>query len=118
VVLLVGALLALTRWQDAALWFIPLLFLAVRPLAVAIGLWRANVTRSQRTLISWFGIRGIGSIYYVLFAINRGLPPDMAALLLSFTISTVVVSIVLHGISVTPLMALYARNKDARRKKK
>jgi NhaP-type Na+/H+ or K+/H+ antiporter len=37
--------------------------------------------------------------------------------LLSFTISTVVVSIVLHGISVTPLMALYARNKDARRKK-
>jgi NhaP-type Na+/H+ or K+/H+ antiporter len=118
VVLLVGAMLALTYWPDAAFWFIPLLLVVIRPFAVAIGLWRANVTRDQRVLISWFGIRGIGSIYYVLFAINRGLPPILAAQLLAFTISTVVVSILLHGISVTPLMTLYARNKRKQKNKR
>ena len=42
-------------------WRIPLLFLVIRPAAVAIGLVGTQVRGSQRRLVAWFGIRGIGS---------------------------------------------------------
>jgi NhaP-type Na+/H+ or K+/H+ antiporter len=54
------------------------LFLVVRPVAVWAGSLGAPVSRDQRILISWFGIRGIGSIYYLMYAINRGLPRSLA----------------------------------------
>ena len=62
-------------------------------------------------LIGWFGIRGIGSIYYLMYAIDHGLPPDLARPLVALTLTTVAVSIVVHGISVTPLMNRY-RSQD------
>jgi NhaP-type Na+/H+ or K+/H+ antiporter len=66
-------------------------------------------------MISWFGIRGIGSIYYLMYAINHGLPRPLAAELTALTLSVVAVSIVLHGVSVTPLMKLYARRETLRK---
>ncbi|TXT20730.1 MAG: Na+/H+ antiporter [bacterium] len=63
VVLVVGAMLAYTHLPDGALWFVPLLFLVVRPVSVRIGLLGTLVSREQRLFISWFGIRGIGSTW-------------------------------------------------------
>ena len=58
-----------------AVWFVLLLFLLARPAAVWLGLLGAtSVSRDQRILISWFGIRGVGSIFYLMYAINHGLP--------------------------------------------
>jgi NhaP-type Na+/H+ or K+/H+ antiporter len=74
----------------------------------------APVSRDQRVLISWFGIRGIGSIYYLMFAINQGLPRVLAEELIALTLTVVAASIVVHGISVTPLMSAYARRKGRR----
>ena len=91
--------------------FLLLLFVVLRPLAVWLGLLGASVSGDQRLLISWFGIRGIGSIYYLMFAINHGLPGPLADQAITLTLTTVAVSIVVHGISVTPLMNLYARRK-------
>jgi NhaP-type Na+/H+ or K+/H+ antiporter len=65
-------------------------------------------------LISWFGIRGIGSIYYVMYAINHGLPHALAEDIMGYTLIIVATSIVLHGISVTPLMSRYGRRKARR----
>ena len=93
-------------------WFVPVLFLLVRPVAVFAGLAGSPVARSQRRLMAWFGIRGIGSIYYLAYAINHGLDADLARQLLSITLTVVVASIVVHGVSVTPLMRRY----EARRK--
>jgi NhaP-type Na+/H+ or K+/H+ antiporter len=99
------------EWQPAAWWLVPLLLLVIRPLSVALGLAGSGTTRSRRWLLGWFGIRGIGSLYYLAYAINHGLEPALARQLAGLTLSVVVASIVLHGVSVTPLMAAYERRK-------
>lgn len=114
VVVAIGALLWSVQWHAWAWWFVPLLLLVVRPLSVALGLRGARASRGQRWLMGWFGIRGVGSLYYLSYAMNHGLPKDLADLLISLTLSVVVVSIVVHGISVTPLMALYEKRKQRR----
>ncbi len=114
VVLVVGAMLAFTTVAASAAWFVLILFVVVRPVSVWLGLLGAPISRDQRILISWFGIRGIGSIYYLMYAINHDLPRPLAEQIIAITLTTVTVSIVLHGISVTPLMDLYARRKARR----
>ena len=73
-VVLLGGMLSLRTLPAEALWFVPLLLLVIRPAAVVLGLLGSRVSRYQRTLIGWFGIRGIGSIYYLMYAIEHGLP--------------------------------------------
>ena len=116
VVMLVGALLSHTDFSLDAAMLVILLLVVVRPLSVWVGLLGERVSRDQRILISWFGIRGIGSVYYLLFAINHGLPPALARELTALTLTAVTVSIVVHGMSVTPLMRRY-RDRVGRRKR-
>jgi NhaP-type Na+/H+ or K+/H+ antiporter len=107
-------MLAFTTVAASTVWFVLLLFVVVRPLSVWLGLLGAPVSRDQRVMISWFGIRGISSIYYMMYAINHDLPQPLAEQIIAITLATVTVSIVLHGISVTPLMDLYSRRKARR----
>ena len=111
IVLVVGAMISPTYLTVSAIWFALILFLVVRPLSVWLGLLGAPVLNEQRLLISWFGIRGIGSIYYVMYAINHGIPSALANEFAALTLTVVAASIMLHGISVTPLMNLYGRHK-------
>lgn len=109
VVVTLGALIWTVDWGLVPWGFIALLLLVIRPLAVAAGLLGSRSSRRQRMLIGWFGIRGVGSLYYLMFAVNRELSTAVADQLFSVTIAVIVTSIVVHGISVTPLMRLYAR---------
>jgi len=109
IVIAIGALLWAVQWEASAWWFVPLLLLVIRPLSVQLGLARSPVSRGQRWLIGWFGIRGVGSLYYLSFAITHGLDPALADRLVSLTLAVVVTSIAVHGISVTPLMAAYEK---------
>lgn len=111
IVLVVGVLLASARLQPAVLWFVPLLFLVIRPIAVAVGLLGTDARPAQRRLMAWFGIRGIGSLYYLLYAINQGIEVPLAKQLLSITLAVIVTSVIAHGISVTPLMRRYETRK-------
>jgi len=115
VVLVVGALLMVVDFSREVLWFVPVLFLLIRPLAVYIGLAGARVERSQRPLMAWFGIRGIGSIYYLMYAITHELDPALAERLLSLTLAVVVASVIAHGVSVTPLMKRYEKRRGGQR---
>ncbi len=108
-VLVVGAVLTVAGLSMDALWFAPLLFFIIRPLAALPLLLVARFTRFEFGAISWFGIRGIGSIYYLMFAIDRGLPPALADSFTSLVLTLVVSSIVAHGLSVTPLLNHYGR---------
>jgi len=112
VVLVVGALLTYIDVSLDVILFVLFMLLFVRPLSVWLGLLGASVSRDQRLLMSWFGIRGIGSIYYLMYAVNHGLAEDIAWQMTGLTLALVASSIVLHGISVTPLMALYGRRKS------
>jgi sodium/hydrogen antiporter len=115
VVVVVGAMLSYTYIPPGAAVFLLLLFFLARPAAVWLCLMGLNsISRDQRVLISWFGIRGVGSIFYLMYAINRGLPEPLAQELAAITLTTVAASILLHGISVTPLMGLYAKRKSRR----
>ena len=118
IVLTVGVLLAAVEFESDVLWFVPVLFLLVRPLAVYAGLIGTQVSGSQRNLMSWFGIRGIGSLYYLLYAINHDIQSALAEQLLSITLAVVVASIVVHGISVTPLMKHYEARKAMKKKQR
>lgn len=114
IVLVLGALIIHIPFNPQALYFIPLLFFVIRPLAVSGGLIGVQLALRRRLLMSWFGIRGIGSLYYLTYAVRHPLPDAVAQQLLSLTVSVVVTSIVVHGISVTPLMHWYERRRRPR----
>ena len=111
VVVIIGTIFAVVRIPLEAVVVVVALFFVIRPLSVLLALRHDRLAPAQTLLASWFGIRGAGSIYYVLYAINRGVEGDEAQRLLGITIAVVVASIVLHGISVTPLMSHYERRK-------
>ncbi|HXD40968.1 MAG TPA: sodium:proton antiporter [Ramlibacter sp.] len=116
-VITIGAMLWTVHWHSAGWWLVPLLLLVVRPVAVALGMIHSHSSSGQRWLIGWFGIRGVGSLYYLMYAINHGLPPQLADQLIALTLAVVVTSIVVHGISVTPMMAAYERAMKRRRRR-
>ena len=112
-VVLIGGLLYFANWSWPAAWFVAIMFLVVRPISVWIGLLGSGVKPVQRNLIAWFGIRGIGSVYYLMFAVHHGLPEGVGALILSLTLLTIAASAVLHGSSVTPLMNWYKQRFES-----
>ena len=114
VVIAIGALLAVVPFRHEALWLVPLLFLVIRPIAVYTGLAGEKLTPTHKLLTSWFGIRGIGSMYYLAFALTKGIDDAIESDLVPLTIAVIVASIVLHGISVTPLMKRYERRRHVR----
>ena len=82
----------------------PLLLLLIRPVSVAIALLRTDLAPRERAFTAWFGVRGIGSLYYVAVALGAGVFSDGEASVLFWTVAVcVVASIVVHGISATPL---------------
>jgi sodium/hydrogen antiporter len=114
IVVILGGLLAGHLAVGDALWFVPLFFLVIRPLAVMISLAGSATDGTQRALIAWFGIRGIGSVYYLMYALSHGLTGAAAERVTALTLTVVAASIILHGISVTPVMHRY-RARTARR---
>lgn len=114
IVLIIGAMLPHAVPETMAWWFIPVLFIGVRPLAVLAGTLGKPLPGLQRAMISWFGIRGIGSIFYLMFALHHGVDEGLAHHLTTLTLLTVAASILVHGITVQPVMAWYARYKSGR----
>ena len=114
-VVALGMLLWAVPWHLASWVFVAGVLLLIRPIAVLIGLVRSKTSTMQRGFIGWFGIRGIGSLYYLMYAVNHGIDKSLAAELTALTISVMVVSIVVHGVSVTPLMAIYDKAKPRAR---
>jgi len=112
-VVVIGVLLLVLQPPLEALWFVPLLLVAVRPLAVLTTLLPLRPRRHDVLLAAWFGIRGVGSMYYLSFALVAGvLAADDAELVTGLVLVTIAASIVLHGISVTPLMARREERKE------
>lgn len=107
-VLLVGIALA-THWDARAIPLALALFFGIRPLASPLLLVMTPTTNVQRWLMGWFGIRGIGSLYYLTYALNHGASSEAASNAVNLTLSVVAISIVLHGISSTPLLRSYER---------
>jgi sodium/hydrogen antiporter len=84
--------------------------IAVRPATSWIGMIGTRLTSKEKLVISFFGIRGIGSFFYLSFALNRGGFSDKKELwaIVSFI---VLLSILIHGLTAT--RALRKMEKDA-----
>ncbi|MBA1242373.1 cation:proton antiporter [Pseudomonas japonica] len=109
---LLGALLwDYWDWRGVGIGLV--LFCVIRPLAVWwLGGGRTLLSRHQRVLLGWFGIRGIGSIYYLCFALQHGLADEVARTCTSLTLTVVALSIVVHGVSTQPLLDHYERRNN------
>ncbi|QOY93189.1 cation:proton antiporter [Massilia sp. UMI-21] len=93
------------------------LFFLVRPFSVLVSMAGAGIGGRATAICAWFGVRGIGSIYYLTYAINHGVPPPIARELVNATLAVIIGSIFLHGTSVTPLLNRFWRRKHKRDEK-
>lgn len=109
-VLLIGGSLFWNSWSLRAVGFAAFLFLIARPLSVHLGLLGSSAPLRMRHLAGWFGVRGIGSIYYLMYAIQHGLPEELALELIHLTLVVVALSILVHGVSVKPAIARFWRH--------
>ena len=120
IILLLGSLL---RWEAVrshagqALLVGGLLLFVIRPVGAWISTIGGRYTPVTRWLFGWFGVRGVGSIYYLSYAFGNGLKDTLGEQIAWITYITIVLSVILHGTSTTPLMNTYNRYIGSRRKK-
>jgi len=114
VMLIIGSLLTRAAFSSQAVAVALFLIFVARPLAVLLSTWRVAWTRRQRQFAAWFGIRGIGSMYYLSFAFAHGAYAAEAAFMADAVLVTIALSVLLHGSSATPLMRLYGRARSWR----
>lgn len=82
----------------------PLLLLVIRPLAVVVAMVGRGMPRRETAFVAWFGVRGIGSLYYIAVAAQAAqMHPADAGVLMWTTIIVMLVSIVAHGTTASPL---------------
>ena len=107
-VLLIGAAMTWVQWSWQIVAFALGLLVIVRPLAVWLTVGKRSLpSPTQRRLVAWFGIRGVGAMFYLTFALHQGLGGDIASVVTSASLVCIALSILLHGVSATPLMAWY-----------
>jgi NhaP-type Na+/H+ or K+/H+ antiporter len=109
VMLLVGSLLSAAAFTPATVGLALALILVVRPVAVYASTWRLPFTPAQRRLAAWFGIRGIGSLYYLAYAVSHGAGADGLTLMSDTVLVAIALSVLLHGSSASPFMRVYRR---------
>ena len=107
-----SGILAGLSWREVvfALAFV----LLVRPLAGWLGLLGTSLSSRERWTIAVFGVRGIGSLYYLAFATHHADFPDPGALW-AVVCLVVVLSILLHGLSAQDVMERLDRRRRGRR---
>ena len=88
-------------------------FLVARPISVLIGLRGTHTPWRIRGLAGWFGVRGIGSLFYLMYAVEHGLFESLAVELIHFTLVVVTLSILIHGISVKPVLKRFWHARSA-----
>ena len=109
VVLALGVSLSTVHTNVTGWWLAALLFLVIRPVSVLIGLAGSACSMRERRLMAWFGIRGIGSLFYMSYAMQAGLSPQSSEALMPTVLTLVAASIAVHGVSAAPLMLRFER---------
>jgi NhaP-type Na+/H+ or K+/H+ antiporter len=90
--------------------------LVVRPIAGMLGFLGSPVDRSEKLTLAFFGIRGMGSFYYLAYGLNH-MDVSNPGRLWALMGLVVLLSISMHGLTVTPIMRrldrLQGRDPDA-----
>ncbi len=106
-ILLIGSAVTLTGLGEPGIagWLLaPLLLLLIRPFAVLVSLTGTREPLPERLFVGWFGVRGIGSLFYACVVIHLGAFSAEDTRVIFWTVAVVVIiSIAVHGISASPL---------------
>jgi NhaP-type Na+/H+ or K+/H+ antiporter len=86
--------------------------LVVRPVTGLIGLARGRTGPRERVVISFFGVRGVGSVFYVAYALEAARFLEEGAVWRVVGL-VVVGSIIVHGVTATPVMRFLDRKREA-----
>lgn len=109
VILLFGSMISVAGIQVPGLggWLlVPLLLVVIRPVAVWLSLLGSSIPARERLFVGWFGVRGISSIYYAAIVAGASeLAPAEARTIVWTAFICVTVSIVVHGVTASPLSA-------------
>ena len=110
VILLLGSTLTLDGLAapGAAGWLLAaVLLVAIRPLACLLALAGSRMERrGERAFVSWFGVRGVATLYYAAVIAGSGaLAPDEEAVVVWTGVACVLVSIAVHGITAGPALS-------------
>ncbi len=109
VILFLGSILTLEGLGTPGLagWgLVVLVIFVLRPVTVNLALLGSRLQRpGERAFLAWFGVRGVGTLFYVATAVVAGspLPEDERQVIVWTAIACVVVSIAVHGITAGPL---------------
>ncbi len=96
-----GSIFHSLTWESCAVAIITVL--VVRPLSAAIGFIGSPATLDEKAVIAAYGIRGLGSFYYLAYALGHEEFGQAEAMWATVCV-TVLLSIILHGVTVTPVM--------------
>ncbi|MFD1952216.1 cation:proton antiporter [Sphingomonas arantia] len=97
----VSGLFSAVSWVDVVAAVV--ILLVIRPLTGILGLAGLKADRSEKLTLAFFGIRGVGSIYYLAFGLNH-IEVDGVERLWGIVGLVILFSVVLHGLTVTPIM--------------
>ena len=91
--------------------------LVVRPVAGTVSFLGSGLDPHETRIVSFFGIRGVGSVYYLAYAATAaddlgGLPEEDA--LWAFVALAILVSVVVHGLTATRVMQRFDRVRVGR----
>ena len=105
---LANGLLSSLSWTDALIGVV--VVFVVRPVAGLIAMIGSGQPWRERLLLAFLGIRGVGSVYYLAYGVNHGDFGDSERLwaVVGFII---LLSIIVHGVTATPLLARLARRR-------
>lgn len=112
-ILILGSLLLIDpmiKYAGEGLLVAGFLLFVIRPIGVWISMLGSRIPPPTLWLFGWFGIRGIGSLYYLTYALGKGLEGEVGEQIAWITYITVVISVIVHGISATPLINWYERH--------
>jgi len=109
VILALGSMLTLEGLQAPGWegWLVAvLLIVVVRPLSCFVALGRSRLSApGERAFVAWFGVRGVGTLYYLAVAVGAGaLGPGEQQAVVWTCVAAVLLSIVVHGITAGPAM--------------
>jgi NhaP-type Na+/H+ or K+/H+ antiporter len=99
----------------AASVFAALVVLIVRPIAGWVSLIGTVHPRAEKAVISFFGIRGVGTVYYLAFGLGAA-SFEREGYLWSIVALVILVSVVIHGVSVTPILRRLDDDQKPKRK--
>ena len=111
VMIVIGTLIKDDAFTPLSIGIALFVCFVARPLAVYATTPRMGLTASQRRLAAWFGIRGVGSMYYLAFAVAHGANGAQMKAVADAVLVTVSLSVLMHGSSATPIMRLYSRTR-------